>query len=437
MILIFRPSLDCPYGRHGSANPVFERADYGQATECLTFQWLEALHERSEGTRPLNEQPRKLSVSEKLEATSSCCSASAQTSAPSPKIDKAASCCGTEQVDSSSTQKKTDWLLWGSLGTIVIAYMAGFFVGHDQHGPMMVFTHAVQEMLHVMWWGILIGMVAVGLIDRVPREMVIAAIGRDRSFIGLLRATAAGFLLDLCNHGVLMVGVKLYERGASLGQTFAFLIASPWNSLSLTIIIGVLMGWGWMFAFIGLSLVIALITGLIVERMEDRGLVAANPNRIDIPEGFNLMAEARRGIRETRYDWSFVTDTARRSITASRMVLRWLLFGIVLAALIRASVPTEVFATWFGPTVLGLFTTLVAATIIEVCSEGSVPIASDLMSRAGAPGNAFTFLMAGASTDYTEMLVLREVTGSWKSALVLPLLTVPQIVALGFVLNQF
>ena len=197
------------------------------------------------------------------------------------------------------------------------------------------------------------------------------------------------------------------------------------------------MGWGWMFVFIGLSLVIALITGLIVERMESRGQVAANPNRVDIPADFDLIAEARRGIRETRYDRHFVADTLRRSVTASRMVLRWLFFGIVLAALIRASVPTEIFATWFGPTLLGLLATLVAATIIEVCSEGSVPIASDLMTRAGAPGNAFTFLMAGASTDYTEMMVLREVTGYWKSALVLPLLTVPQIVALGYVINQF
>jgi uncharacterized membrane protein YraQ (UPF0718 family) len=73
-------------------------------------------------------------------------------------------------------------------------------------------------------------------------------------------------------------------------------------------------------------------------------------------------------------------------------------------------VPTEIFATWFGATLLGLLTTLIAATIIEVCSEGSVPIAADLMTRAQAPGNAFTFLMAGAATDYTEIMVLRPVT---------------------------
>ena len=364
-----------------------------------------------------------------------CCGAPEAARAPSPAMRKAEACCGTAAADTATPRRKADWLLWGSLGIIAIAYPFAFILEHGQFGPVAHFTHAIRDMMNLMWWGILIGMAAVGLIDRVPREFVIGVIGRHQSFDGLLRATAAGFLLDLCNHGVLMVGAKLYERGASLGQTFAFLIASPWNSLSLTIIIGVMMGWGWMLAFVGLSLVIALVTGWLIERLEARGIVPANPNRIDLPTDFDLRAEARKGLRDTRFDLAFVKDTLRRSVTASRMVLRWLFFGVVLAGLIQALVPTDIFQTWFGPTVLGLFMTLVAATIIEVCSEGSVPIASDLMARANAPGNAFAFLMAGAATDYTEIMVLREVTGRLMTALWLPLLTVPQVVVIGLILN--
>ena len=81
--------------------------------------------------------------------------------------------------------------------------------------------------------------------------------------------------------------------------------------------------------------------------------------------------------------------------------------------------------------------TLVAATIIEVCSEGSTPIAADLVVRADAPGNGFTFLMAGIATDYTEIVVLRDLTKSWKIALFLPLVCVPQVLVLGWLLNQF
>jgi hypothetical protein len=43
--------------------------------------------------------------------------------------------------------------------------------------------------------------------------------------------------------------------------------------------------------------------------------------------------------------------------------------------------------------------------------------------------------MAGVATDYTEILILREVTGRLKAALLLPLLTVPQVLVIGWALN--
>ena len=105
--------------------------------------------------------------------------------------------------------------------------------------------------------------------------------------------------------------------------------------------------------------------------------------------------------------------------------------------LIQAFVPTEHLQNYFGPTLLGLGFTLVATTIIEVCSEGSTPIAADLLTRANAPGNAFTFLMAGVSTDYTEIMSLKETTKSWKISLFLPLITVPQVLVLSWIMNQY
>jgi hypothetical protein len=45
--------------------------------------------------------------------------------------------------------------------------------------------------------------------------------------------------------------------------------------------------------------------------------------------------------------------------------------------------------------------------------------------------------MAGAATDYTEMLSLKSTTGRWICALILPILSVPQVLVLGMLLNQF
>ena len=392
----------------------------------MTLESVSQLNPSKDGSRFTN-RPEQ-TVGSALASASACCS-----SAP---VKISTSCCGSDSDDADQNQKrKIDWLLWVSASVIFVALVASMFLSHDAPFGLGTFVHSVHETMSVMWWGVLIGMVAVGLIDRVPREYVIGVVGREQGSASIARSVFAGLFLDLCNHGVLMVGAKLYERGASLGQVFAFLIASPWNSLSITIIIGILMGWQWMIVFVVASLIIAFATGLLVEALERRGHVKPNPNRIDLPDDFNVWQSAREGLKMQRYDLAFARDVARRSVTASRMVLRWLFFGVVIAALIQATVPTEIFQAWFGPTVLGLFATLIAATVIEVCSEGSVPIASDLMNRADAPGNAFTFLMAGAATDYTEIMVLREVIGRLKAALLLPLLTVPQVIAIGLLLN--
>lgn len=145
-----------------------------------------------------------------------------------------------------------------------------------------------------------------------------------------------------------------------------------------------------------------------------------------------------REFRHTlRFSLAGTADIVREGFAGSRVVIRWSLFGLVLAGLIRALLPEAAFATWFGATMGGLWLTLLATTVIEVCSEGSTPIAADLMNRAGAPGNSFTFLMAGVATDYTEVMSIRDTTKSWRIALFLPLITVPQIVLIGAVLNQF
>ena len=355
--------------------------------------------------------------------------------------------CHAPETDASSCCEqpaRTDYFFWVCLSVVLLAYLWGA-LGTDvassldhQHGsPLLLFTRGIVELFNLMWWGLALGIIFVGLLARIPRELVLGVLGRDAGLTGMFRATLAGVFLDLCSHGILAVGMKLYERGASVGQVMAFLLASPWNSISLTLILIGLIGWGWTLLFILLSLVIGIITGLIFDRFVAAGRLPANPWREELGEERPLREmwdEFRAGI-----SLSFAGTGAllRDGLEGSRVVIRWALFGLILAALIRAFVPTDVFATWFGATFAGLWLTLLAATIIEVCSEGATPIAADLMNRAAAPGNSFTFLMAGVATDYTELMSLRDTTKSWKIALYLPLVAVPQIMLIGFVLNRF
>jgi hypothetical protein len=357
-----------------------------------------------------------------------CCGPAAE--AP---VELAGGCCA------GAVRRRVDWLFWISFGVVVAAvglhWLGGPAVGHAP-AALARFVHGVADLAAAAWWGIAAGIAAVGVLGRLPRDLVTGLLGRGGSFAGILRATAAGVLLDLCNHGILMVGMQLYRKGASVGQTLAFLVASPWNSMSLTLILLALIGWQWTLAFVALSMVIGIITGLAADALVARGRLPANPHRRELPYGFRFLpafGEAARNLVPTPANLGRMLVGG---LTESRMILRWIFFGLVLAGAVRAFVPTDLFRDFFGPTLAGLALTLLATTLIEVCSEGSSPIAADLLTRAAAPGNAFTFLMAGAATDYTEILVLRETTRSWKTTLALPVLTVPQVLAVAWLLNQ-
>ena len=79
------------------------------------------------------------------------------------------------------------------------------------------------------------------------------------------------------------------------------------------------------------------------------------------------------------------------------------MYGILLASVIRIVLDPAQFQNYFGPTFNGL-----AITIIQVCSEGSTPLATDILNRAHTPGNGFGFLMSGVATDYTEIAILKR-----------------------------
>ena len=347
------------------------------------------------------------------------------------------SCCQAAEQTDHRTSKSTDWFLWSSASAIAVGYLVHAFFPGVVAGVTWLheLTHAIFELVNTVWWGVAMGIVMLALLSRVPREFVMSALGNKPGSAGLVRATLAGVLLDLCSHGILMVGAKLYERGARTGQVMAFLVASPWNSFSLTLILVALIGLPWTLAFIIFSVLIALVTGWLFEKLVDVGYLPPNPNQSDLPADFEFWSQARQQWAEVSVTPAYIATMMLDGLKESRMVMRWILFGILLAAVVRTFISPDQFTTYFGPTLLGLLVTMSVATVLEVCSEGSTPVAADILTRAGAPGNSFAFLMGGVATDYTEIMVVREATASWRVALCLPLITSPQVIVLAWMVN--
>ena len=325
----------------------------------------------------------------------------------------------------------------------LVALAMGYYLDPEKR-----FFYAFRDYLLLIWWAILIGFLIGGIIDYfVPRSYIEKYLSRHQKRT-IVYSIIFGFLMSACSHGILAISIELYKKGASTSAVVAFLLASPWANLPITFL---LFGFfGLKAAFIVISaIIIALITGLIFQRLEIKGLVECDKCKLgeDHPvlEGFSIIKDIKRR-------WKAYNFTAKNNIEAikgtfkgswalTKMVMWWLVIGMIMAAVARAYIPHSLFQKYMGPTVIGLFVTLFFATIIEVCSEGSSPLAFEIYDKslqAGTPafGNSFVFLMAGVATDYTEIGLIWHNIGK-KAALWIPIITVPQILVLGFIFNIF
>lgn len=328
------------------------------------------------------------------------------------------------------------WILLGLLIVHLVLSVMGIAI-------LLPFWQAFWDYLALIWWAILLGFLAGGLIDYyIPSKYVrrYLSLHKKRS---IAYAVLFGFLASACSHGVLAIAIELYRKGASTPSVIAFLLASPWSNLPITIL---LLGFFGINALIIVfsALLIALTTGLLFQALDRRCLIECGVSGSHGREneatgrGFSIRGDVSMRLRRYRFNPENLRKDARGVLEGSwsltRMVLWWLLIGMALAALARGYVPSHLFMAYLGPSIAGLGLTLFFATIIEVCSEGSSPLAFEIFRQTGAFGNSFTFLMAGVATDYTELGLVASNIGK-RTALFIPLITVPQILVLGYLFN--
>jgi len=288
-----------------------------------------------------------------------------------------------------------------------------------------------------IWWAILLGLILGGVIDYfIPREYVSHVLARPRKRT-IFYSVILGFFMSACSHGILALSIQLHKKGASNPAVIAFLLASPWANLPLTIML---------IAFFGLkalyivlcALIIAITTGLIYQFLESKNLIERNKNIVTTDEKFSILENLKSRFRSSSITAEGVIESVKGifsgSVSLANMVLWWILIGMGLASLVAAYVPQEIFQNYMGPTVAGMIVTLIVATILEVCSEGTAPLAFEIYRQTGALGNAFVFLMAGVVTDYTEIGLLWTNVGK-KVAIWLPIIAVPQVIILGILAN--
>lgn len=246
---------------------------------------------------------------------------------------------------------------------------------------------------------ILLGFLIAGILHVYVRPSSMSRHLSGRGWKPVVKAALLGIPLPLCSCGVLPTAVSLRRQGASKGATTAFLIATPQTGVDSIAATYSLLGLPFAILRPVAALVGSFAGGMAVSRYgeegaPDRTLAAVADEAM--PAGFwRKLAEAVR--------YGLVDMVAS--------VGKWLVIGLVVAALITVFVPDSLFLSLSEYPLLAMLAVVAVAIPMYICATGSIPIALSLMIKGLSPGIAFVMLMAGPAANFASLIILGRTQG--------------------------
>lgn len=273
---------------------------------------------------------------------------------------------------------------------------------------MEEYIYPLLNLLNEMSPYLLFGFLIAGVLHEfVPRRIYADKLSGN-NFRSIFWATMFGIPLPLCSCGVIPTAASLRREGASKGATVSFLIATPQTGVDSILATASVLGIPFAIMRPLAALVTALAGGCITNRV----------NRNDKNQSIVVNEE-----ENSKNFWQKCVGTLRYGfIEMLQNIGKWIVLGLIIAAIITIAVPDSFFTQFNGYPVLSMLIVLAFAVPMYLCATGSIPIAAALILKGLSPGAALVLLMAGPATSMAAILVVNKILG--RKTLIIYLLTI-------------
>ncbi len=250
---------------------------------------------------------------------------------------------------------------------------------------------------------LILGLALAGVVHAmVPIAWVRRQLG-GRGVIPIAKAAALGLPVPLCSCSVIPVSASLRRAGAGKGASAAFTISTPQTgeeSIPLTWAL-----FGPVFAITRpiVAIVTAFIAGVIIDRVapddapnqppDSGGGCSTAPSCCSSKPEPETPPFRVRALAALRYGF----------VTLPTDLALWLIVGLVLAAVVAASIPAGWIGEHLGTGVVPMVLVLLVGVPVYVCATSSTPLAFALVAAGMNPGAALVFLLAGPATNAATM----------------------------------
>lgn len=258
-----------------------------------------------------------------------------------------------------------------------------------------------------------------------PPERTKKILGRYRGVGANLIGALLGTVTPFCSCSSIPLFIGFTQAGLSLGVTFSFLISSPMVDLGSLVLLMSIFGWKVAIVYVILGLVIAVIGGCIIERLNLEDQVEdfiRQAGSVSLPE------RKLEIIDRIRYSRDQVVSTARK-------VMPYVFVGVGIGALIHNWIPEELIIKILGSNnPFGVVLATLVGVPVYADIFGAIPIAEALLAKGALLGAVLSFMMSVTTLSLPSLIMLRKAVKP-KLIGVFVAICVIGIIIVGYVFN--
>ncbi len=305
----------------------------------------------------------------------------------------------------------------------------------------------------------------------IKKEKVMKYLGHEaKMHVSYGVASVSGAILAVCSCTILPLFAGIRKRGAGLGPAITFLFAGPAINIAamfLTLsVLGIKIGIARIISAVLLSILAGITMQAIFREKVDKeklliqeteetkisnkvmlaffglmiGVLVVNGLQISKSIKYSVMAVFTLGV-VCLVLWKFKDHAAQKWLNEtwsfSKMLIPLLFIGVFVAGFIMPLLPQSIIENVVGQnTIIGNIAAAVFGAFMYFSTLTEVPIIQALISKGMSSGPALALLLAGPSLSLPNMLVIRKVLGTKKTAAYVGIVIV-YAAAAGFVFGKF
>ena len=282
------------------------------------------------------------------------------------------------------------WLTFGTLGLVEGTHLAS---------AVEFFVYEVPKVLMLL----VLVVFGVGIVrSYFTPDRTRALLAGKREVTGNVLAALLGVVTPFCSCSAVPLFIGFVTAGVPLGVTFSFLISAPMvNEIALVLLFG-LFGWKVAALYLSTGLLIALVAGWIIGRL--------NLEKYVEPWVYASKVGANR-LADERLDFAGRVPAGREAVhdIVGRVWL-YVVLGIAVGAAIHGYVPTNAMAAIMGK---GAWWSVPLAVLLGVPmysnAAGIIPVVQALLGKGAALGTVLAFMMSVIGLSLPEAIILRKV----------------------------